>query len=57
MSKEGADFLGTLFEKIHEQRDSLFKLGLVGKDSLTGKVLLEIVVEGLLAACFSRLSL
>ena len=54
VSKEGADFLGTLFESLHEAGDSIFELGLVGGDSLTGKVLLEIVVEGLLAAGISR---
>ena len=46
--KEGAYFLGTLFESLLEAGDSIFELGLVGGDSLTGKVLLEIVVEVLL---------
>ena len=48
MSKEGADFLRTLIEEIHKAGDSIGELGLVGGNSLTGKVLLEIVVEVLL---------
>ena len=33
MSKEGADFLGTLFESLHEAEDSIFELRLVGGTS------------------------
>ena len=30
VSKERADFLGTLFESLHESRNSIFEIGLVG---------------------------
>jgi len=43
VSKERAEFLGTLLEKFHEAGDSVFELGLVREHFLTGKSLLVIV--------------
>ena len=37
MSKEEADFLGTLFESLNEAGNSIFELGLVGGTPVTVK--------------------